>query len=122
MRVFNTVGACVHMKAYRCTKQAQRRRPHRTGARAPSPEYRIGDRHMRSQRAKQEIMLDHSIGMPPRNIYDYDCPCTQYNKRGPRIHPEFHPLHVRARAVEQPCQAAFDLPPFMLAHDDDSLF
>jgi hypothetical protein len=96
------------MKAYRCTKQARRRRPRRTGARAPSPEYRIGDRHMRSQRAKQEIMLDHFAG--------------HYNKRNERIHRWEHPLHVPARAVEQPCQAAFDLPCFMLAHDDDCLF
>jgi hypothetical protein len=110
----------VHMKAFRCTKQARRRRPRRTGARAPSPEYRIGDRHMRSQRAKQEIMLDHSIGVAAGK--GDRATGSAYNKRGPRIHSEFHPRHVPARAVEQPCQAAFDLPPFMLAHDDDSLF
>jgi len=96
------------MKAYRCTKQARRRRAAPARARAPSPEYRIGDRHMRSQRAKQEIMLDHFAG--------------HYNKRNERIHRWEHPLYVPARAVEQPWQAAFDLPCFMLAHDDDSLF
>jgi len=67
------------MKAYRCTKQMRRRRPDRTGARAPSPEYRIGDRHKRGQRAKLDIMLDHWAG---------------YSKRGPRIEHEFHPLKV----------------------------
>ena len=97
------------MKAYRCTKQARRRRPHRTGARAPSPEYRIGDRHMRSQRAKQEIMLDHFAG--------------HYNKRNERIHRLEHPLWGPARAVElYGKDTSFDLPCFMLAHDDDSLF
>lgn len=96
------------MKAYRCTKQARRRRPHRTGARAPSPEYHIGDRHMRSQRAKQEIMLDHFAG--------------HYNQRNERIHRLQHPLWAPARAVEQPWQAAVDLPHFMLAPEDRSLF
>ena len=102
------------MKAYRCTKQLRRRRPNRTGARAPSPEYRIGDRHKRSQRAKLEIMLDYSIGHPPRNIYDYDCPCTQYNKRGPRITPDRHPLKVCISSIElYGKDTGWDLPPFM---------
>ena len=67
------------MKAYRRTKQLRRRRPNRTGARAPSPEYHIGDRHKRSQWAKMDIMTDYSLRV-------------QYNRRGPRIMARYDPM------------------------------
>ena len=102
------------MKAYRCSKQLRRRRPNRTGARAPSPEYHIGDRHKRSQRAKLEIMLDYSIGIPPLEG-DYPRSNTSaYNKRGPRIYPEYHPLKVPISSIEfYGKDTGWDLPPFM---------
>ena len=94
------------MKAYRCSKQLRRRRPNRTGARAPSPEYRIGDRHKRSQWAKLEVGLDHWAG---------------YSKRGPRIYHDLHPLKVRISSIEfYGKDTGWDLPPFMDDIDDQT--
>ena len=102
------------MKAYRCSKQLRRRRPNRTGARAPSPEYRIGDRHKRGQRAKLEIMLDYSIGIPPLEGDYFRSNSSAYNKRGPRIPPDRHPLKVCISSIEHYGKdTSFDLPPFM---------
>ena len=100
------------MEEFRRTKQHRRRRPRRTGARPPSPEYHIGDRHRRSQRAKQDIMLDHSAGMPPRSLYDDHVPCIQYNKRGPRVTCPHHPLTVPISSMDLG-YTEWDLPPFM---------
>ena len=86
-------------KEFRCTKQHRRRRPRRTGARPPSPEYHIGDRHRRSERAKQNIMLDHCAGLPPRGLCDGHAP-LQYNKRGPRVTWPYHPLTIPIAAMD----------------------
>ena len=99
-------------KEFRRTKQHRRRQPRRAGARPPSPEYHIGDRHRRSQRAKQDIMLDHSAGMPPRSLYDYHTPCMQYNKRGPRVTFPHHPLSIPISSMDL-AYTEWDLPPFM---------
>lgn len=91
------------MKAYRRTKQARRRRPNRTGARPPSPEYHIGDRHKRSHWAKQETGVDYFIA---------------YHARGPRVSRHLDPMHMHI-------SGALDLfdgdgnPPPWLRDDDD---
>ena len=111
------------MKAYRCSKQLRRRRPNRTGARAPSPEYRIGDRHKRSHRAKQEIGLDYFLDMPTRLLYDYDSPIVSYHKRGARVSMYQHPLKVPIYWIEDfNNDTSFNLPPWMASYMDDSLF